>query len=704
MLTPPSFAVAVAAVAQAQVVPQAPEILVTGKRPPDTDAPLSTISREEIDSFAAETAGDVIAAAKRRTPGNDAPVIVNGRRLGDIADISALPPEAIERVEILPPSAGVRQGLGGGTPVVNVVLKKRFRSLQATGEANLPSEGGAGYGRAELGATAIRGERRSNGALSASAQAPLRYSDRFDAELLRQQGGAAEPQASLRASSKALALLAGRALPLGRSQLSLSANGNWSRSERILTGGGGALRADGAGLGGAATFSGLAGHHFWSLVLNARASQSSTETQRGDARLSNRSTSASAGINATASGPLLHLPAGSLQYNVSASFSGNSLSQSSTLGGAMANVRRSANAQFGVTVPILRRGPEGRGLGDLYTRLQAQFDRNTGSTALLGYEQAIGWSPLNGLNLEWTRARQGLGAYQQWAPLTVQPDVLLFDPVTQQSVQVVQILGGNPDLRAPRQSRSSLRLNLSRRMQDTDMSVSAYYSEDRTENPILTPTPSLVFEGAFPDRFTRVGGQLTRVDARPLNAFRQSRQSLNLSTSVSGALGHAREGEASGHASRARWTLTVNYTRRLRESLMLTPVGPVLDLASSQIAAGGGGGSRDSVNGQAGIGNARFGTQLRVDWNAPSVVLGQGSGSNGRYHQPIRLSVDANLNVAANGPGEAGRLRLHLTVENVLGRRPSITFPDRATPFALLPASLDPIGRTIRLSVRTKLG
>lgn len=691
-----------AATAQEQTALPSSDIVVTGKRPADSEVPLNTITSDEIDTFAAETVGDVITAAQRRVAGGARDVIVNGRRLGDISDISRLPPEAIERVEILPPSAGARQGFGSGVPVVNVVLKKHFRALQAIANGTIATDGGGEAARLEVGHTLLRGDKRMNTTLSGGLQGALRYEDRFSAAALS-EGSVSNGNASLRPSGQQLTLLAGAALPIGRQQLSLSGNGNWNRSERVLEEGRGALRTNSRSFGASATLTGVAGHHFWSLLANAATSTFDSGTRGGSVAVDSSSATTTVSISATASGSVVRLPAGSMQYNASASLSRDRLSQDLGRTGTLASVRRSRDAQLGLSIPLLKRGEGWGRIGDVFVRTQAQFARATGSGAVQSYEQTLGWSPLNGLSFEWSTGNQAVGASRELVPSIIDSDVLVFDPLAQASVRVVQVRGGNPDLRIPKQRRSAFRVNYNQRMGETSYGASIYYTRSRADDPILTPSPSLLLEQAFPDRFVRIDGALTRIDVRPLNAFRQSNASLSAAVNTSGALGRPQQG-GRGAAAVARWTLNLSYTRRLSERLQLTSGGPVLDLSAAQIGPSAGG--RDSFNGQAGVGNARFGVQIRADWRSASTVLGQGGARDGTYNQPILFGLDTNFNLKASADRSGGKptIRVHLSVENLMNDRPAVVFPDRPTPFALQSANLDPLGRTIRLSVRATLG
>ncbi len=682
------------------------DIVVIGRRVSEDPPPLATISSADIDSFAAQNVGDAIAAAKLRVAGDDPPVIVNGRRLGSIADITALPPEAIERIEILPPSAGVRRGLGGGKPVINVVLKKHFRSSSATLLARATGKGDSDNENLSLDGALLKGERRSNLDISASRQSALRYRDRFDRDALAAPGSP-DPQASLLPASKTISVLVGQALQIGQKQLSISVNGNRARSISDLGELRGTQRLDSGNLGVSATLSGLSGRHFWFATAGGTLSRSDTRTDGSGSILTSRSSATNANLTVSLSGPVLNVPAGGVQYNGGASLVQTSVSQIVGGTGTGARRQRSLDGQAGLELPLSQRGSKASFAGNLSARFQAHLSRNTGSDTLLGYENALHWEPIKGLNLDWTSAYQPLGSAGQLTTISVEPEVLLFDPMTQQSVRVRQISGGNPALRAASQRRSFWQASYLRQMGRTNATLSLYYTADRTDDPVLTPSPSLVFEQAFPDRFTRdARGQLLAVDSRPLNGYRQSSESLSGTAGATGQIGPQPDAaRAQPRRNAPHWTFNLRYAAQLRQRLQLTATSPTLDLKSAQIGALGGAGARSALSAQAGIGSPRIGTQIRIAWSSNTVLLGQGGGANGIYHQPLRLSIDTNATLgrsAAQGRS-IGKFRLNLAVDNVLDARPRVTFPDRATPFAMLPANLDRLGRTIRLSLRAAL-
>ena len=684
------------------------DIVVVGRRIPPDPPPIDTVSRPEIDSYGADSIGDLIARLKSRVPGGNPPVIVNGRRLGSIADITALPPEALERIEILPPAAGARRGLGGGTPLFNLVLKKHFKALNADASASTTSDGGADEERATLTSAAIAGDRRDNLSLYAQRLGGLRYGDRFAADVLAAANDAPRSDASLIAASRAVGISAGKAQPIGNANLSLSLSGNLQRSERTVDADGIATtqRNGGESANLSTTVDGLIGRHFWSVILSTSIAQS--RSTGGAAAFTSRSATQGASGSANLSGPLLQLFGTSATYTVTTGLETSRSSQVIAGAGSSVRTRNAFNDQAGFDLTLHQRGTGHSLLGDLGFRLQGQVNGATGDDTLLGYEGGVTWSPFKLLSLEGTRSREALGTGGASGDVTIVSDVPVFDPVTQQNVRVRQILGSNPLLHAPAQQRSTVRATLNQAVGASQFSLSAYYTRDDTRDPILQPQVSSYYEQAFPDRFLRTDGALVEIDTRPLNGSRQSNTMLTLNFGANGVLGQAAAPAPGPHASAGPhalyWSANLGYADRLGEMLQLRADGPRIDLRSAQIGPGGGG-ARHMINAQTGLSTARWSGQMNLRWSSDSRLLGQGGAMDGVYAEPLRIGIDAQWLVgrspAAGTPPKG--VRVHLAVDNMLNARPSVHFPDRPTPFAQLPDNLDPVGRRIRLTLRAPL-
>jgi hypothetical protein len=684
-----------------------PEIVVEGKRVTADEAPMRVVHSSELNATVADTIGEVIGSVQRTIPGQNAAIIVNGQRLGSLADVNSLPVEAIERIEILPSSAGVRRGMGGSAPIVNVVLKGHFRSLTATAEARNPTDGGADRQQVQLNAVSIRGDGRVNLTVSGRSQSDLSYYERFAPAVLEAMPDAPNPNASLMPGSTTLSLLAGKAIKLGRSQAVFSISGTLAKDARKLATRADNQSSDTLNADGSATFSGSLGTHFWTVIGKASFTRTLYDANKTRLNLEqSRSKTGSLAVNFA--GPVLQVPGGTLTYYANAEFGLFSLSESQNDKIHSSSSRQLASGQFGLEIPLLQRGSTRLSVGDFAMRLQGQVNRSSGSETVAGYETAIKWSPISGISFELISAHQALALFGDFTSAIVFPDTLLFDPVRERNVRVRQVTGSNPNLDAPNQNQTSLRVSFGKTNSAGSYGISAYYTIEKTNNPIFTPSPSLPIEQAFPQRFIRdSSGNLIEIDTRQINAFRQQRRSLNISLNASGSFAQwpNRKSPPQRAGDPTTWTVNINFSSPLSEYLQLTENSSPINVLDAQIGTSGGSGSRFQVGSQAGLGNSLFGAQWSLDWSSGTKITGQGIGSIGSYRPPVRIGLDLQLRLAGlfRQSEKVGRSKLALSVDNFLNSRPQVRFPDRQTPLSLNPKNLDPIGRTIKLSFRTIL-
>ncbi len=87
--------------------------------------------------------------------------------------MSDLPPEALRRIQLLPPNAAVRYGAPRTRPVINVVVKRHFRQATALAQASEATAGAARRASGELKWTGVNGPSRTNIALKVDGGDPL---------------------------------------------------------------------------------------------------------------------------------------------------------------------------------------------------------------------------------------------------------------------------------------------------------------------------------------------------------------------------------------------------------------------------------------------------------------------------------------------------------------------------------------------------
>jgi hypothetical protein len=119
-----------------------------------------------IRGLGASNLADILAQIAGLTGGSqsrsgDGPVIlVNGRRISSFDEVRNLPPEAIERVDILPEEAALRLGYPARSKPVNIVLKPYYASVMVELEDRLTTIGLRNDFNNEINAVRIKGENR----------------------------------------------------------------------------------------------------------------------------------------------------------------------------------------------------------------------------------------------------------------------------------------------------------------------------------------------------------------------------------------------------------------------------------------------------------------------------------------------------------------------------------------------------------------
>jgi iron complex outermembrane recepter protein len=81
-------------------------------------------------------------SGRGRDGGGGPVVLLNGRRIAGFGEIRDLPPEAIERVDILPEETALSYGYRADQRVLNIVLKENFRAITAGGAYTFATAGG----------------------------------------------------------------------------------------------------------------------------------------------------------------------------------------------------------------------------------------------------------------------------------------------------------------------------------------------------------------------------------------------------------------------------------------------------------------------------------------------------------------------------------------------------------------------------------
>jgi hypothetical protein len=246
-----------------------------------------------------------------------------------------------------------------------------------------------------------------------------------------------------------------------------------------------------------------------------------------------RSISDSANMQVLANGPLLKEPAGNIYVSAKAGDTQTWQASYSARGAARQSVyltRNDANAQLSLDIPLANREKHVFAfIGDLSLNGNAAIDRLSDYGTLKSTGFGVNWTPFPGWNLivSHTNDQQAPSVQQLGGALVVTPNVPIFDYVTGQSVDVTQVAGGNPSLKAD--NRNVLKIGLTiKPLPKENLTLSANYIKSDIDHPTQAlPAITSAIEQAFPSRFTRdAAGQLSEFDDRPVNFARSERTEL----------------------------------------------------------------------------------------------------------------------------------------------------------------------------------
>jgi hypothetical protein len=166
--------------------------------------------------------------------------------------------------------------------------------------------------------------------------------------------------------------------------------------------------------------------------------------------------------------------------------------------------------------------------------------------------------------------------------------------------------------------------------------------------------------------------------------------------------GGGRGGQGGG-----RIQFALYHTWHLTERVTVANGGPLLDLLNGDATGSSGGQPRHEFEAQAGYSNNGIGVRLSADYATGTRVNG-GTSAN---PQTLRFSglATANLRLFADLGQQLKLVKAHpwvrgarvtLSVDNILNTRQTVRDAAGVTPISYQPDYLDPLGRTVRLSLR----
>jgi iron complex outermembrane recepter protein len=157
-----------------------------------------------------------------------------------------------------------------------------------------------------------------------------------------------------------------------------------------------------------------------------------------------------------------------------------------------------------------------------------------------------------------------------------------------------------------------------------------------------------------------------------------------------------------GGGNEARLQLSAYHTWLFRDRLVLSPGRPALDLLGGD-TLGGRPQSRHQVEFNAGVVDNGVGLRASGEFQSAARVDGAGTATGAlRFGALATLDLRLFANLQQRLPLKpwARGTRVTLAVQNVLGTRQRVRDASGATPLAYQPGYLDPLGRTVTLSLR----
>jgi iron complex outermembrane receptor protein len=805
-------------------VPQ--EIVIIGERRSAVKNvdPIATLDSNDVAATGATTVPELLRAIRPLTQSADGgePIfLLNGQRTSGYDEIGSLPPEAIDKVEVLPEPAALRYGYPPTRKVLNFITKRNFRQAEVRGSVGTTSRPGSTTANANLNVTRLHKDSRFTVALESRHTSSLLQRERHilpDPDVLFDSLGnvtgvdlgevdpalsaaagqvvtaAPVPQAEADRSSLAAYAAAAnqpRLFDLGPYRTLVPHNDAWKAEAVLANRLGGTLsgslnvtaeKSTDRTLSGPAAatltvpgsnpYSPFAGsvllHRYLTETDPLRSRETTTTlhgggTQRGvtagwrwdltgafdqklvsgigehgiDISAANAAIAAGAnpfvpldpslladrltdrarlltrtmGTKLVVTNTPVQLPAGAM--TVTGTVEAERLSADSVTRGAnpfdLHLGRTRTEAAIALDVPLTSRANKAFApVGDLSVNASVNARRVGGFGALYDRTLGLTWSPFKGLQVLLQDKRSGTApAMDKLAsPIVVVPNFSVFDYATGRTEVVTLTLGGNPDLAAERRHVSSVGVNV-KPFASSDIRVGATLEtsdiHDQTGD-IYTLTPQ--FESIFPDRFGRDStGRLVSVTFQPTNFYRERQRVLNMTLSAGGVVGKKPPAPASGEKEksddRPHYWAGAGPKIWFSDRLQLRPGTPVLDLLGGDTVKGWGM-PRVTSYFYGGINYLGNGANIDGWFQGGARIRGGNPASDLSFSGIFRLNIGVYVSVHHFLPKAewTRHSQLKLEVENVTDAHQDVRDRNGRVPNRFQPDYLDPIGRTVKLTLR----
>ena len=537
-------------------------IVVVGQRLPGQVVgdipPENVLDSRDIRATGATSISELLEAvesqtgsARGRTSGRPI-LLLNGQRISGFRELRDLPPEAIQRMEILPEEVALKYGYTADQRVVNIVLRPRFNSTSVELRGTAATEGDYAGGFLDGTRLTIRDSKRTSINARIDGNNPL-YEDERDIAPNPESSVDERPARTLVGAAQSVRVTGVHNRPVGEAG-ALTVTGEAARShsrsrfgladfdtDDVLT-----RDSDTTSLGLGTIYNSTRGDWRLSVSGNGEYERSESNSDRSVVTAltddKSNSTRTNFVLDATANGPLFKLPAGDAAATFKSGLSRLDFDSESRRRDFFTEAdlgRTIGEGSANIDLPL---ASTDSGIGRLSANANARLAQLSDFGTLTSFGGGLTWSPTRRLNVIASFTREdGAPTLQELGnPLTETDDVPYFDAVRGETVEVTTLTGGNPDLDSDRRSVWKLGANW-QVLQEPDLRLRAEYVSQTIDNPqIGFPAATPALETAFPERFKRDAAfNLVAVDTRPVNGDQSRRDTirwgLNFSKSLKSA-------------------------------------------------------------------------------------------------------------------------------------------------------------------------
>jgi outer membrane receptor protein involved in Fe transport len=169
-------------------------------------------------------------------------------------------------------------------------------------------------------------------------------------------------------------------------------------------------------------------------------------------------------------------------------------------------------------------------------------------------------------------------------------------------------------------------------------------------------------------------------------------------------------GGRGGGGGAGRLQFSLFHTWHFTDEILIREGVPVLDLLNGSATGSSGGQPRHEIEAQAGVSKNGLGARLSAQWRSGTSVNGAADGLGGTTGDlnfsgltTVNLRLFANLDQHESLIRKLPWLsstRVSLSVNNLFDSRQRVTNSDRLTPVSYQPDYIDPLGRSVMLSLR----